>query len=48
MNECISIPFPCVKLDEKLNIVDYNSIYKNWNENIKKTKSIFDIAPTAL
>ncbi len=45
MNECISIPFPCVKLDEKLNIVDYNSIYKNWNENIKRTKSIFDIAP---
>lgn len=45
MNECISIPFPCVKLDEKLNIVDFNSVYKNWNENINKTNAIFDIVP---
>lgn len=43
MNESISIPFPYVKLNEKLDIVDYNSEYKSWNDNYKNTKTIFDL-----
>ncbi len=43
MNECISVPFPCVKIDRELKIIDCNSNYKSWNNGLKGVKTIFDL-----
>lgn len=45
MNECISIPFPCVKLNKELKIIDCNSCYKSWDNGLKGVKTIFDLMP---
>lgn len=45
MNEFIAIPFPYVKLDKELNIIDFNSKYKNWGNNLKGIKTIFELMP---
>lgn len=42
MKENISVPFPYVKLDKELNIIDYNSVYKEWSRGMKGVKTIFD------
>ena len=43
MKENISIPFPYVKLDKELNIIDYNSRYKEWSKGLKGVKTIFQL-----
>ncbi|MDO4301301.1 MAG: DHH family phosphoesterase [Clostridia bacterium] len=43
MNEFLSIPFPFVKLNKELKIVDYNANYKDWSKNLKEVKTIFDL-----
>lgn len=45
MNECISIPFPYVKLDKELSIIDFNLNYKEWSSSFKSVKTIFDLMP---
>lgn len=39
----IPVPFPYVKLDKELNIIDYNSVYKEWSKDMKGVKTIFQL-----
>ncbi|MDO5388812.1 MAG: DHH family phosphoesterase [Clostridia bacterium] len=39
----VPIPFPCVKIDKELNIIDFNGVYKEWSRELKGVKSIFDL-----
>ncbi len=43
MKGSISIPFPYVKLDKELNIIDHNSLYKEWIKGLKGIKTIFQL-----
>lgn len=45
MKENIPVPFPCVRLDKELNIVDHNCRYKDIKGDKKGIKTIFDIMP---
>ncbi len=44
MYENMPVPFPCVKLDKELKIIDFNSKYKEWKNGVKGIKTIFDLA----
>lgn len=41
MKDLVSIPFPYIRLDKNLNIVDFNNIYESWNKN--NIKTIYDL-----